>query len=428
MTIPKGVRDSIAILAGLGFLLYSAGYIIEFAHHSLLGVIILDPTKTSYLWSGSNFFINTIQMAGQHLISMPLGEWSVVVGWSVVVAAVALAGWLAVRRFSSRRAMQTEVVRWRYYSLVVAVLIVLLFKLWWFELPAAHIDGVIGRSFSPRIPPPANFLFKSQVDRFWESLVCARISAANLDECGDSAKATENLRGSYLLNALAAVVLLLLSVSLYRSAASRARGTERRSRAGVWLAVVVPMLGIVGTLFFYGRLIRNLDPSREVIVDYSSSGQLEGLLLDDSLGDERLRVLDEDTLEIWTVPLPAVAGLRHRGHRDVWRVRREDESEFEGIEVAGWDGFMLELETLQKRRVRRSDTIEASRELKEVMVDYRGTRHDEYHGYVLAETDGFIYLFEKESGEIWELDRDHIRLMKVERLSDALDFHVRARR
>jgi len=426
--------------------LYATGYIIEYAHQSLLGVVITKPLTIDYLLLGGTFFLDVwrdlIRLLRDILTDLPRRLWdhplltAAVLGGSLLL--VVSARFLARRPRLLSRLHPFRRVRW--WLGVLTVIILSVVEMFWLDWPLLPIDNLLietatlDRHFNvrPELKPP--------VQHIWQLIVCSRITNDTEAKCGPRPDDyRRQLRDAFLLNFVLTLFLSLVGGLL----AVKHNPNHRRPPALpfrvlriVFRAILLLTLihNIVALPYTYGKTIHSTDV-REAILEYETGGDLDGLIL--AQDNRTITIFDTTHQQLLELSRTQVRHLRFLGTRTVPRIAFDRHtpdlsSRTRGYILQDTKGdltvfdrdrrLMLQLPRSSMERLHSCGYAE----LREVRLAYE-TRKEEYrkaHAYILAENERSLILFEKSERQVWELPRERVRLAKVERLGDVLESHI----
>jgi hypothetical protein len=384
---------------GLTGALYAVGYVIEASYQEFLGILTAPSGTLDYLLAAGEFALTVVRAFVDLLLNLPrLGREQLTFTLVVILlAAVGLAviAWL-VFGGHARRAWHGASARHAHYwpsrrlwlAASFVVMILSGFEMWWLAWPTLPIENVLvakdllrdrfGADLfrPPWVKSPENAptpVVRARTLQIWKDIVCSRLESAPPGVCG---------RRLFLESIFLTGVLTWLTVNLVLIPGNR-RGLAHSVSwdGGTGLAALLllgSMLVNVGSLLqAYSRIARPTE-AREIVAQYQTGGVI-------------------------------IRGTFQDGPDSVVRlVNRDDENR------------LWEIPRAQVRAIRRWEDREGS-----VAYDPGGNIYDFVHGWLIADSDKRMTLFEKDLRLIWEIPRDKVRTLMVEQVSDVLNDHFR---
>jgi hypothetical protein len=248
--------------AGVSALLVAFGYLVEAARDHLLGVELRgNVALAEYGLVGARFIVNVITLGFRWI-----GLHPVITGGLIVLA-------LAIAFFVARRRLTVELTPQKILLRFMIILLLLLGKAAFLDVPAALIENVlIDRTDPKRAFDAAPFLV-GRTTALWTTVICAHAKQtrdAGL-RCGSGASAQRELEGLFLFNGIATLILLVWTLSLSLPVTLDVIDRQWRTvlvavRAVTWTAL---MVAVVALPYHYGKLVA---PTRfrEVVVNFKS--------------------------------------------------------------------------------------------------------------------------------------------------------------
>jgi hypothetical protein len=307
--------------AGLTGTLIAIGYIVYSAHAEFLGMIVHDLTATEYLRVAGGFLLAvTLQY-----VTLAGDLWDgVATHWVLAVGALIIAGTVAyVVRGAGLRAKLRSVRSWcmrlRPYTCALATLVMLLSvaKAAYFDLPAAHISGVLLGAIECNKNWNLPVGIENRTTKLWHDIVCSRAmpllagqsSAASGCSCEDQETHLRRLRRGFVAAVSWAGLLIAASVVLARWAIrAEWRGFEGTGAARAFI-LAMAVLGVVNIAlvpYYYGKV---LYPTRFSIGDVAvDDGTFKGYIL--SVGPDAVTIFESGEKAIISLPRKHLKEIR----------------------------------------------------------------------------------------------------------------------
>lgn len=439
---------------GLTGAFYASGFVIEKSYQKLLGVEIIDPANAIYLRSASDFWLavaNTslsfadeladrfrspatrhwARLLKQQSHSAPSATAAVGLGGLVlllVLGALALRhprvrGWprLLVAKASLKRWLSTVAVPRLVLqrSLTAIVLGLAVASIGYFDLPALHMSKFLLKGSESYLHSRNHSLLRDHIYAFERTFWCAH--GARQECLGETPDATQSMLDSeFLLHFVVTSALILVCIRL------SARGAGMALQLTLGATVLILTFAV---LAFYGVTERSFAESKQVIVHYQKEDWLEGTLL--GRDAKRLLLLPKNEAKPVEVPADKPGLIRIVGQVPVLSAKDIHGNTVNAVKVGEKDevvtGFCLPLNRQCSFFARDWQAGRQVAELNSVEIEYSGQITSRLlHGYVVADTDSCLYLFDQSSHEIWELSRSRVTLVEVEGLADVFQGAPRA--
>jgi len=438
---------------GLTAAFYASGFVIEKSYQKLLGVEIIDPANAIYLRSASDFWLavaNTFlsfvdeladrfrSPANRHWTSLlkqqhdtSLSAAAVVVGLGVAVLLLVLGALLlrharvrarlpavkaSLERWLGRVAVPSPVLKRSLTAIVLGLAVV---SIGYFDLPALHMSKFLLKGSESYLHSRNHSLLRDHIYAFERTFWCAH--GAQSGCAGETQDATQSLLDSeFLLHFVVTSFLILACIRI------SARGVGMALNLTLGATVLIMAIGV---LAFYGVTERSFAESKEVIVHYQKEDWLEGTLL--ARDDKKLLLLPKNETKPIEVPADKPGLIKIVGQVPVLSARDINGKTVNAVKVDEKDEVVTGFCLVANRQCRfyASDWKKGQpvAELNSVEIEYSGQITSRLlHGYVVADTDSCLYLFDKSSHEIWELSKSRVTLVEVEGLADVFQGAPRA--
>jgi hypothetical protein len=453
---PPGLAPALKWLAGSAGLtgaFYASGFVIEKSYQKLLGVEIIDPANAIYLRSASDFWFAVANTSlsfadeladrfrspsARHLATLlpprpgapAATPW--LAGWLFLatLAVLGLLGAAALRRRPGARARLLAVKGRlgralsglavpsapRRRALVVLGLAVA--SIGYFDLPALHMSKFLLKGSEAYLHSRNHSLLRDHIYAFEHTFWCAHVSAPG---CAGPPDAIQSrLDSMFLLHFVITSALIVACVRI------SARG------AGLPLDIVLGTMALimaVGLLAFYGVTERSFAESKLVVVHYQKEDWLEGTLL--SQDAKQLLLLPKNEARPIEVPADKPGLIKIVGQVPVLELQDSHQQTVRAVKLAEKDtvvtAFCLQSNRQCSFLAGAWQKGKPVAELPSVEIEYSGQITSRLlHGFVVADTDSCLYLFDQVTHEIWELTRSRVTLVEVEGLADVFQGAPRA--
>jgi hypothetical protein len=438
---------------GLTGAFYASGFVIEKSYQKLLGVEIIDPANAIYLRSASDFWLAVANTSlsfadefadrfrspsAKHLATMLLTpqphaslSTPAVVGF-FLLALLAILGALALRRHPRVRARlhaakpqlnralrgfaaPSAALR---RSLITIVLGLAVISIGYFDLPALHMSKFLLKGSELHLHARNHSLLRDHIYAFERTFWCAHLAQPGCPQTQDTIQS--KLDSEFLLHFVITSALILACLRI----SARGAGMALNFTLGT-----VVLIMAIGLLAFYGVTERSFAESKKVVVHYQKEDWLEGILL--SSDDKQLWLLPKNETRPIEVPAAKPGLIKIVGQVPVIEAQDTRRETVRAVKVTEKDkivtGFCLQ--SNRQCSFLADDWIKGRQvaELDSVEIEYSGQITSRLlHGFVVADTDACLYLFDQFTHEIWELSKSRVTLVEVEGLADVFQGAPRA--